>query len=180
MKSRRGLLSKEGLWFSRQRGGRLPGRQGQEPGAADIEGERKAGSSSRPHVALWGRGVCSSTSSEARSWTKTSLMLGTDMCLFAQQSGRVSAKGQGWGNTSLYPRWQGAGIVPCRLSIRIWGQFPFHSVFLRPQFHVSPVTGEFPPLPVTSPSSSHTPGLVSLTFSLFLVRSRSRRCFSTL
>lgn len=55
---------------------------------------------------------------------------------------------------------------------------PFDSS-LRPQFQISPVTGEFSPLPITSLSSPHALEQVSLAFFLLLVRPRDRRCFST-
>lgn len=53
-----------------------------------------------------------------------SLILGTDLCLFAQQSEKVSIKGQDWGSSRHLPAGKVLGAL-CRLSIRIWSQSPF-------------------------------------------------------
>lgn len=53
-----------------------------------------------------------------------SLILGTDLCLFAQQSEKVSIKGQDWGSSSHIPGGKVLGALR-QLSIRIWSQTPF-------------------------------------------------------
>lgn len=74
----------------------MPGRQGQEPRLL-TEGQRQVAQVGP----IWPLGLgCPSASSEARSWVKTPLMLGTDMCLLAQQSGS-QWKGAGLGHQPL-------------------------------------------------------------------------------